>query len=91
MHLKQTVLQVDGQVATLTLNRPANLNALSPLLLADAVADVESLCGTGVLVLIIAGAGRAFSAGADLVALSAPGFTTVVGAINRWKNQPHPK
>jgi enoyl-CoA hydratase len=72
---KEATLQVDGRLATLTLNRPAKLNALSPSLLTDAVAQVESLRGTGVRVLMIAGAGRAFSAGADLDALSGPDFT----------------
>jgi enoyl-CoA hydratase len=72
---KEVVLHVDGPLATLTLNRPAKLNALSPSLLADTVAEVESLGGTGVRVLVIAGAGRAFSAGADLNALSGPGFS----------------
>jgi enoyl-CoA hydratase len=72
---KQATLQVHGGVATLTLNRPAKLNALSPSLLADAVAEVESLRGTGTRVLIVAGAGRAFSAGADLDVMSAPDFT----------------
>jgi enoyl-CoA hydratase len=72
---KQATLRVHGRVATLTLNRPAKLNALSPSLLADAVAEVESLRGTGTGVLIIAGAGRAFSAGADLDAMSGSDFT----------------
>ncbi|HEY3653399.1 MAG TPA: enoyl-CoA hydratase/isomerase family protein [Steroidobacteraceae bacterium] len=72
---KLATLQVDGRVATLTLNRPAKLNALSPALLADAVAEIELLRETGTGVLIVAGAGRAFSTGADLDALSGPAFS----------------
>lgn len=79
MEPKQTTLHIDARVATLTLNRPAKLNALSPLLLADALADLESLSETEALVVIIAGAGRAFSAGADLDALSARDFTREAG------------
>jgi len=57
----------DGAVATITLDRPDKLNALSPhehlslqRILAELRADFE------VRVVILTGAGRAFSAGADL-------------------------
>ena len=60
-------LAVDGPVATLTLNRPDALNALSPHVveeLALAVDQVEKLAE--VKALVIRGEGRAFCAGADL-------------------------
>ena len=53
-------------VATLTLNRPDSLNALSPAMvdeLRDAVAGLE---GSGARALLLTGAGRGFSSGADL-------------------------
>lgn len=57
-------------VVTLTLNRPAALNALTPNLLealADALADAAA--DPQVRVVVLTGAGRAFSAGVDLKAL----------------------
>ncbi len=60
-------LEVDGHIATLTLNRPEVLNALSPEMaqgLLDAIAEVEG--NEQVRVLVITGAGRAFCAGGDL-------------------------
>src|SRR5215472_5445653 len=56
-----------GAVAILTLNRPAKLNALSNELLTAimrALDDIE--LDPGVRVIVITGAGRAFSAGADI-------------------------
>ena len=56
-----------GGVATLTLNRPRQFNALSQALLAELQAALEAI-GTdaGVRVVVIAGAGKAFCAGHDL-------------------------
>lgn len=57
----------DGPVATLTLDRPDRRNALSPELmaqLADAVRDAGR--DPGVRIVVLAGAGAAFSAGADI-------------------------
>jgi enoyl-CoA hydratase len=59
--------QTRGQVAVLTLNRPGRLNAIGRDvlgLLADAVAAATA--DERVRALVIAGAGRAFCAGADL-------------------------
>ena len=57
----------EGPVATLTLNRPGRRNALDPALLAslaEAVADLAA--DAEVRVVVLTGAGSAFSAGADL-------------------------
>jgi enoyl-CoA hydratase len=62
----------DG-LAVITLNRPEQLNALSPDLwldLRDAIRHVRE--DSSVRALILAGAGRAFSAGNDLKAMQAP-------------------
>jgi enoyl-CoA hydratase/carnithine racemase len=54
-------------VATLTLNRPAQYNALSEELLAEAIAALEAIeKDAAVRVVVIAGAGTAFCAGHDL-------------------------
>jgi enoyl-CoA hydratase/carnithine racemase len=60
-------IQVDGQIGTLTLNRPDSLNSMSPemigelMLAAGWLADRAPLRG-----LIVTGAGRAFSSGGDV-------------------------
>ncbi len=60
-------LEIDGPVATLTLERPEVLNALSVDLLEDLVTACRWLSTQGhVRVVILTGAGRSFSAGADL-------------------------
>ena len=69
----RVVLGRDNGVATLTLDRPAKLNAIGPVMLADLerhLIDIEK--DLDVRVVIIAGSGdRAFSVGADVRAWSA--------------------
>jgi len=56
-----------GGVATLTLNRPDQYNALSAALLATLQSALHDLADdTSVRVVVIAGAGKAFCAGHDL-------------------------
>jgi enoyl-CoA hydratase/carnithine racemase len=65
--------EIEGRVARLTLDRPASLNALDDRLrraLADVLRDLEER--PGVSVVVLQGAGRAFSAGADLRATAYP-------------------
>ncbi len=68
----------DGAVATLTLNRPKQFNALSQALLAELQAALEAIGqDASVRVVVIAGAGKAFCAGHDLKEMRAnrePGF-----------------
>lgn len=70
-------LGADG-VATLTLNRPESLNALSGAMVDELRAAVESLSGTGARCLLMTGEGRGFSSGADLA--SGGGLPDDVGA-----------
>jgi enoyl-CoA hydratase/carnithine racemase len=58
----------DGGVARLTFNRPDQLNALSPALIDEALAVAESVAQSDARVLVVTGAGKAFSAGVDLKA-----------------------
>ena len=62
----------DGPVLTLTLDRPETRNALSADLV-DALTQAlaEAAADEGVRVIVLAGAGTVFSAGADLAALKA--------------------
>ncbi|HWT12350.1 MAG TPA: enoyl-CoA hydratase-related protein [Allosphingosinicella sp.] len=53
-------------VATLTLDRPDSLNALNGAMVDEIRRGVESLAGSGARCLLITGAGRGFSSGADL-------------------------
>jgi enoyl-CoA hydratase len=58
-----------GAVAILTLNRPEKLNALSNELLAAIMDTLDNIeLDTSIRVVVITGAGRAFSAGADIAA-----------------------
>ena len=68
---KNLLFEQTNGVAKLTLNRPEVLNALSPQLVAELVAAVEQIAADeSVKVLIVTGAGRAWSAGVDLKALN---------------------
>jgi enoyl-CoA hydratase len=64
----ETVLyEVSNRVATITLNRPQALNALSPTLEAEMHQALdEADADEGVRAIILTGAGRAFSAGYDV-------------------------
>ena len=61
------LLESAGGVATLTLNRPAKLNAFADDMREQLVAALERVAADpGARVLVIAGAGRAFCAGGDV-------------------------
>src|SRR5215208_6584328 len=60
-------LEVDGEIGTLTLNRPDSLNAMSPELIGELVTAASWLADRAPLrALIVTGAGRAFSSGGDV-------------------------
>jgi enoyl-CoA hydratase/carnithine racemase len=65
--LKNLRLEIDGEIGTLTLNRPKVLNAMSPDLIAELVTAAGWLADRAPLrALIVTGEGRAFSAGGDV-------------------------
>jgi enoyl-CoA hydratase/carnithine racemase len=67
MNFETLVVEVDGSIGRLTLNRPERLNAMNATMLrelAEAARWFDSQRDVGVV--IVRGAGRAFSAGADL-------------------------
>jgi enoyl-CoA hydratase/carnithine racemase len=67
MEFETILYAVDDRIATITLNRPEQLNAISPQMTADlrrAYAAAES--DDAVWTLIVTGSGRAFCAGADV-------------------------
>lgn len=70
--MSEVLYEVDGHVATLTLNRPEQRNAVNPELAAALGAAMDRLqADEDVWVGILTGAGPNFCAGADLKALSA--------------------
>ena len=70
MDLTTVTYASDGGIGRAVLNRPAQLNAISPALLEDLDRVCEAVEGDGsVRVLTLTAAGRAFCAGADLKAL----------------------
>ncbi|MFS2098844.1 enoyl-CoA hydratase-related protein [Variovorax sp. Varisp85] len=84
MALKNLLVErLEGGVAALTLNRPEVLNALSRGLLEDlhtAFADVAE--DRSVRAVLLAGAGKAFCAGADLSPSGAGGADLLGGLMN---------
>lgn len=73
MEFNNLLLDIDGQVAVVTVNRPAKLNALN----ADTLKELERLfaeigANPGIKVVILTGAGdRSFGAGGDIAAIQA--------------------
>jgi enoyl-CoA hydratase/carnithine racemase len=66
--------EVDDRVATITLNRPDQLNALSPAMVAElrhAYAEAEA--DDDVWILVVTGNGRAFCTGADVAEIPEDG------------------
>lgn len=63
---------VDGAIATVTLQRPAALNAITTTMLSELADALDRLSERpDVVVVVLTGAGRAFSAGVDLKSLGA--------------------
>jgi 2-(1,2-epoxy-1,2-dihydrophenyl)acetyl-CoA isomerase len=60
-----------GKVATLTLNRPDSINALSAAMMADLGAGLDVIASGSFRALILTGGGRGFCSGADMKELAA--------------------
>ena len=79
---KNILLEETDSVVTITFNRPDALNALTPELLdetAEALRSISTRNDIGVVVLT--GAGRSFSAGVDLKALTEKGLDLSEGNV----------
>ncbi len=69
------LIEVDGQVARITLNRPEQLNAMNLAWIDGLNRAVEAAAAeSGLRVVLVAGAGRAFCAGLDLDMLGGEGM-----------------
>lgn len=63
----QTILfDLSDNVATITLNRPDKMNALTPRVFEEATAAIDKALAHGARALVLTGAGKAFCSGADL-------------------------
>ncbi len=67
MAYEQVLCRRERQSATITLNRPEKLNAFTFRMLAELNAAVDEVDGPDLRALVLTGAGRAFSAGDDLI------------------------
>lgn len=66
------LLEIEGAVATVTLNRPDRMNAMNDTLLDGLLEALEQVASDpAVAVMILTGNGRAFCAGGDLTSMSA--------------------
>ncbi|WP_417520127.1 enoyl-CoA hydratase/isomerase family protein [Minwuia sp.] len=80
--------QTDRGIATVTFNRPDALNALTIEMLTRAGDVLETLSADqSVSVVVLTGAGRAFSAGVDLKALQAAGQDVSEGNVGDALNE----
>ena len=67
MEFKSIIMSIDGEICTITLNRPEQLNAISLEMMEELFNAVTLVAkDNNVRVLIITGEGRAFCAGADM-------------------------
>jgi enoyl-CoA hydratase len=60
------IVEADGDVTTLTLNRPEKLNALSDAMVEELFAALEGIARSEARAVVLTGAGRGFCAGFDL-------------------------
>jgi methylglutaconyl-CoA hydratase len=65
------LLDISGNVARITLNRPDKRNAISAQMIADLQSALDAIEKSHARVVILSGAGKAFCAGMDLEMLSA--------------------
>ncbi|HKJ25399.1 MAG TPA: enoyl-CoA hydratase/isomerase family protein, partial [Myxococcota bacterium] len=65
--MSEVLLETEGHVATLTLNRPERLNAITPTMLDELARQLVALdADPGVRAIVLTGAGRGFCSGLDL-------------------------
>lgn len=67
MSYETLIYGLEGSVATITLNRPERMNALSFTLLTELAHAVKQAQAEGARALVLTGAGGAFCSGADLI------------------------
>ncbi|MEO0699352.1 MAG: enoyl-CoA hydratase-related protein [Pseudomonadota bacterium] len=82
MSEQDVLYSVEDGVASITLNRPDKLNALTPQMLADVFACVQrGAADESVRVMVLSGQGRAFCAGLDLQVIGKGTSSTALDAM----------
>jgi methylglutaconyl-CoA hydratase len=71
MSYKTLLLATEGEIATITLNRPEKRNAISTEMIEELLAALDACEKAATRVVILTGAGKAFCSGMDLEALKA--------------------
>jgi enoyl-CoA hydratase/carnithine racemase len=67
MEFTQIIYEKDSRIATITLNRPAKLNAYSEIMVHEVIAAIgDARDDEGIRAVIITGAGRGFCSGGDI-------------------------
>ena len=67
MEFETVIFEVDNKIATITLNRPDNLNAFNKQMVLDMKEATDAVYkDSSIRCVILTGAGKGFSAGADL-------------------------
>ncbi len=69
MGYRDVIVEQHGETGRIVFNRPSKLNAFTYNLLAESLCAFERLSEAGVRVVVLTGAGRAFSAGDDLAGM----------------------
>jgi enoyl-CoA hydratase len=84
---KQVELHIEQGIATVVLSRPEVLNAITRAMLEELIASLEVIAeDESVKVVVLTGAGKAFSAGVDLKALG--GRSLEGGAVGDYLDEP---
>jgi 2-(1,2-epoxy-1,2-dihydrophenyl)acetyl-CoA isomerase len=86
MKLETVLYSLDSDVATIQMNRPEALNALSLQLGRDLADAVRQTVGDGARAVILTGSGRAFCSGGDLREMKAMGESQ--GSIEAFLDEP---
>jgi enoyl-CoA hydratase/carnithine racemase len=83
MSIEGLIVEMQGDILRITFNRAERLNSLSAEIL-HVVADIiDAAPAQGARVVVLTGAGRAFSSGADVGADGAPPGLHTIEAVNR--------
>ena len=89
MNYQTIQLTSDSGIATITFNRPEKRNAISFQLLEEFLAALDEIEQSGALVVILTGAGKAFSAGLDLEELKSLTSKTATENVEDSKEMAH--
>jgi enoyl-CoA hydratase/carnithine racemase len=81
---KNIIVTIDNKIAEITLNRPERMNAITVDLLKELKNELITLnSNSNISVIILTGAGKAFSAGVDLRQLETNGIDVSSGGVGK--------